>query len=294
MQWRSSLVAGYRMKCRQVLLKHLEQRKQSLEEYKRICSCLDDSHLQYAVDHIRRRNDLLVLELPYEINFGNLSPKDKSYMEEASYEERTTWNRIKERNPEMNAEHLREIDWQRKATQDIESLPQAQSSKEVRKSHLRSIIKGVGPKRIHLAPRNIIDAESLASYFAYLEKRCLDAWEIQPFRDLLEVRLLFYTSLPVSQLRKICFKDIDFAKQLICWENRSYPLPKTFIELAESILSSEDLVVRGIKQLNKFISQTTNAKRAEVLCKITTKTIQKSLGWIYQEYGIMPQTALRR
>lgn len=283
------------MKCRQVLLKHLEQRKQALGAYERICSVLDDFHLQYSVDHIRRRNDLLVLELPYEINFGNPSPKDKSYIEEASYDERTTWNRIQERNPEMNSEDLREIDWQRKAAKTIEFLPQAQSSKKVHKSHLMSLIKGVGPRRIHLAPKDIIDAESMAAYFAYLEKRCLDSWEIQPFRDLLEVRLLFYTSLPMSQLDKIRPKDIDCERRVIRWGSKSYPIPKTFIELAGSILSPEEIMMnKNTNQLNKFISQTSTAKKNPIKVKITPKVIRKSLEWIYKERGIVKDAKFRR
>ena len=282
------------MKCRQVLLKHQEQRIRALEKYKHTCPEVNDVALQCSFDFISRRNDLLVLELPYEINYGNPSLKDKSYMKEASYEERTTWNRIKERNPEMDTEDLREIDGQRKAANTIESLPQTQSSKKVRKSHLRGIIKGAGPKPIHLAPKDILDAENLASYFAYLEKRCLNACEIQPYRDLLEVRLLFYTSLPVSQLEKICFKDVDVEKRVIRWGNQSYLLPKTYIELAETILSSEDLIVRKIKQLNKFILQTSNAKRAALPCKITTKMIQKSLDWIYRENGLAKDVKFHR
>lgn len=291
------------MKCRQVLLKHLEQRKQALEEYKRISSSLnlDDTHLTYPINFTKRRAALLDLELPYEISYDNQPPiiknKKGGGFDPTVHSEKTTWNRICERNKEIILEDLEEIFGQKKAAKVIDSLSHSPSSKKILKSHLRSIIKAVkGPIKpsTHLAPKDIIDTELLASYFLYLEKRCLDAWEIQPYRDLLEVRLLFYISLSVSQLGKICFKDIDFAKQLICWENRSYPLPKTFIELAESILSSEDLIVRGIKQLNKFISQTSKAKRAEIPCKITTKMIQKSLWWIYRENGIGNDAKFRR
>lgn len=287
------------MKSRQVLLKHLEQRVGDLKEYERICSSFGKSNFQYPVDFVRRREALLNLELPYEITYGLpvQNGHNTSYLENTSYSEKTTWNRIRERNLGITPENLVEIFWLKKAAKDIESLSHAQSSKKVLKSNLKGIAKGVeGPTRpsIYIAPKRIIDTEIIASYFAYLEKRCLDAWEIQPYRDLLEVRLLFYSSLPVSLLGRICVKDIDSEKRLISWENRSYPLPKTFIELAESILSSEDLIVRGIKQLNKFISQTSNAKRAAIPCTITAKTIQKSLEWIYRENGIAKDAKFRR
>ena len=149
-----------------------------------------------------------------------------------------------------------------------------------------------------------IDLYALAQYFDYLEQRCLNSYKkrslesARAYRDLLAVRLLFYTSLPSEQLSKITLADIhsedgSASSFVIRIKNKSFPVPATFVELANSAIANGDVFVdRDVKTLYKFITQTAVASKC--LAKITPTALRRSLKSICSQQRFCTSRLSRR
>ncbi|MDN3509423.1 MAG: hypothetical protein P0S93_05380 [Candidatus Neptunochlamydia sp.] len=134
----------------------------------------------------------------------------------------------------------------------------------------------------------------LASYFRYIEKRCLQSYKIQPFKDLLEVRLLSYIPLPIGSLQMITLEDINSVEKTINADGRQFPVPETVIQMAKSLFLSpqEPLFKRDSNKIHKFILQTSES--AKIPLSLTPTLIKNSLADICSQEHFYKEFLPRR
>jgi hypothetical protein len=180
-----------------------------------------------------------------------------------------------------------------------------ESSKKTQKSHAKSIIDAcTNKKKTDCYPKRVgipIPKEILANYLLYLENRSLNSYSIGCYKDLIEVRLLLYVSLPINKLQQITRQHIDKASKVIKFEKTTFPVPATFIELVESVYSeNERLFNRTSKKINKFVLQTAEAAKlksrlnSSLKVKLTPSLLKNSLGNICWEESYYKEKLPRR
>lgn len=158
------------------------------------------------------------------------------------------------------------------------------SSKRIYRCYARKHVKEADEVVGNTYIREGIDSYTLAAYFNYLEERCLKSTSLQPYKDLIEVRLLFYVPIKTNLLNQITLSDINVLSQQLHYTDNQYRFPSTFIELARSVFSKrEPLLEKSTKKLDKFVSQT--AARLKLNEKITPTLIRRSQGYIAQQEG---------
>jgi hypothetical protein len=141
--------------------------------------------------------------------------------------------------------------------QNIDRLLLRASSKKVYHTYARRLVSHVRNRKKEVgigSCKRGISIEGLSSYFEYLESRCLKSCSDRPYRNLLEIRLLFYVPLPTTQLGKMTLSSIKtevievetesgkihLFKHFFEYGNQKYPVPATFIEFAKALLSENE------------------------------------------------------
>lgn len=166
----------------------------------------------------------------------------------------------------------------RKIIQATDAKP---GTKKVQISLLKSLSeRNKGIKNIStLRPVRLkVPLEELAKYISYLEERCISSDSIQPYKDLIEIRLLLYTNLPFESIPKIKASHFDIDEGAMVLKDYTVPLPLSFIELVNSVYTDgEYLEFRTPKELNKFLDQTSKAKKCGLSKPIGIKSIKNAV-----------------
>lgn len=166
----------------------------------------------------------------------------------------------------------------RKTIQATDAKP---GTKKVQISLLKSLLernKGEKDTRTLRAVRLKVPLEELAKYISYLEQRCISSDSIQPYKDLIEIRLLLYTNLPFESIPKIKVSHFDIDEGALVLKDYTVPLPLSFIELVNSVYTEgEYLEFRTPKELNKFLTQTSKAKKCGLSKPLGIKSIKNAM-----------------
>jgi hypothetical protein len=313
------------MEYRKILIEMKEQRQQELESYRSLCSEIEANMSDYPEVWVNKRKALLTLELPFKTDLisVNQALKEKPPMGltledwaahdlplnidaylEAKYKRasfirflRSRWPQVNVVNHSANEEEKLDVPLEdfihripcKALLQAIESANIEESSKKVYQSYARGLIAYAKKMGIKTNVNKGIEAETLAIYFNYLEERCLRSYSIQPYKDLIELRLLFYVPIQSTHLNLLNLSHLNSSIQLIEHQNQRFQIPKTFIDLSKSVLrKGESFLKRDPKQLNKFVLDT--AKAAGLPSKITPSLIKHSLRFICHSEGFMMES----
>lgn len=266
-----------RLKVNEAHLKEIQRRKEGVENSstKRTLETWIESHFRTEnIDNKYKRKQILKIFCKWwpQVNEMSFISNDKEV------EVVTKLTKV----PIEDLSHIAPIEFFYKK---IEDSPFNSKSKEIFKSYLRSLIAFARERERKIVSKTrrkkAISTVILARYFEYLENRCLKANSDKASRNLVEIRFLFYVSLPCIQLKKITFADIktiEGKNKIYCikYKDKTYRLPSSFVEFAKSILSEkEPFLRRNIKELGSFVDK--SAKAAKLQEKITPKLIQNSL-----------------
>lgn len=173
---------------------------------------------------------------------------------------------------------------------NIDEAKLKKSSKAIYRSYAKGFIGYVrGTQHIRRdvsnEPRGI-NIHDLASYFNYLESRCTQSDSLKNYRDLIEIRLLFYVPLKTDLLRLITPSCINPTSQRLSCAGNEYRLPASFISLVRSLVPlHEPLLKRNTKQLEKFVSQTSSVIGLNEL--VTPRLIRRSQNFLAQQLGLV-------
>ena len=110
----------------------------------------------------------------------------------------------------------------------FEIINNKQVKNETKKAQLSQVKNLLLPKPCYPNPRVKKGAplNILATYFQHLENRCLQSYKIQPFKDLLEVWLLFYVALPIRSLQRVTLENINPVEKTINIDGRKFRYPR--------------------------------------------------------------------
>jgi hypothetical protein len=185
----------------------------------------------------------------------------------------------------------------------INRLSVKESTKKVYRCYFQAILEswryeGLGEhlllkvNEVNWALEAKLDVKTLASYFEYLEYRCLKKQSEEAYKDLIAVKLFFYAPITLKKLDQICLKHIDQSNLTIQFEGGSFAVPSTFIELATILFSKDEpLLHMNEKKLNKFIAQTSEANKMQ---KITPTAIRQALRLICHQERFVVESLPRR
>jgi hypothetical protein len=176
---------------------------------------------------------------------------------------------------------------------NIARRKQKESSKKVRFSIAKNVVSFcLNKNRQLIFKANQIPAITLASYFEYLEKRCLESNLEKNYKQLAEIRLLFYVPLTAEELQCLKRRHIDDKKLIVRWKDHEYPIPQTFVAFLKSLYTlDEPLFNHTSKSLYKFISQTSGAAKLKT---ITPTAIRNSQNSICRQEQFYPEKLPRR
>jgi len=171
--------------------------------------------------------------------------------------------------------------------------PYKNSSKKVWRSQINRMIRYCRGVNHNLkTPHRGLDSHVLSKYLNHLETRCLKSKNQHHFKQLLEVKLIFYTSLGVSELQNLCKKDFDENKNCLKIGNLQYPIPGTLIRFINSLIPAKDpIFCSDAKTINRFIGQTAKSAGLE---GITSTKIRRSLPFICHVEQFFPEKLPRR
>lgn len=176
---------------------------------------------------------------------------------------------------------------------NISNYPLKESSKKVYHCLARQYITPIQEMDVHMMIAKVnrrigIESDCLAAYFNYLEERCLKSGSLRHYRDLIEVRLLFYVPITSKDLNQCKLSNINESTQLLRCRGTYHRLPTTLIELIRATIpEDEPLLKRDTKQLNKFVSQT--SATIGLKNKITPKLIRRSQDFIAHREGYIKE-----
>lgn len=115
---------------------------------------------------------------------------------------------------------------------------------------------------------------------------------MEAYKDLIAIRFLFYAPPTLEKLDQICLKHMDQTSLSIRFENATFPVPNTFMELAHAVYSkNEPFLQRNSKDLGTFIKQTSEANKMK---RITPTAIRQSLQLICHQEGFIAGRLPRR
>ncbi len=130
------------------------------------------------------------------------------------------------------------------------------------------------PHPVHLK----VPLKELAKYISYLEQRCISSDSIQPYKDLIEIKLIFYTDMPSKKMRQIKPIHFDAEKKVLNLGDSTASVPVSFIELVNSVYAKEEcLEIKTPKELNKFITQTSGAEKSGLSKPLGIKSIKNAM-----------------
>ena len=196
-------------------------------------------------------------------------------------------------------EELQYVITEEKIAETITQKSLGPRSRDVRRSRFKNfwetIIKPVENLACLLKkPITWKTIEALATFYERCEQRCLKRHfnddPLRAYRDLLEMRLLFYVSIPSTQLTNLTVTNIQIFDEemaegksqklhILNVKGRTFPLPFSFASLAHSCLTENDLILqKTIKKRNRFVENIVKAAKLEE--RITPKLIQQSLEFI--------------
>lgn len=270
---------------------------------------------------VARRNTLLSLELPFEVGIlsthqhpEKTSSKKKSAISTDDWFKEKRSSRFPQQNYRYTAqEHLwksirptithliydengKETRKERPISDEdliwneikdeifdgIEKLPYAESTKKQCHSDINSMYNRNRESSSVLNEMGV-SIEELSKYFLYLEGECLRSSSIDAYRNLIEVKLLFYTGLSPSQLQMLTRSDLIASEKPL-----HSVIPKGFVKLVHAVYSEKEVLFhRDSKKMNRFINQSSSSKKAGLLRPLSIKSIRATLKYIYFKESFM-------
>lgn len=134
-------------------------------------------------------------------------------------------------------------------------------------------------------PLHQIRLESLAEFFESFENKCLNSNSNILYRDFIEVKIIFYTSLSCTDLQSLSF---DPQSNCLHTEFGSYRIPHSFSQLMQTMLTpGEQLFRRNEKQLYKCVKRI--AEKCSLGELITPTYLRNGIRAICLQEQIIPE-----
>ena len=171
---------------------------------------------------------------------------------------------------------------QKEMLREVSDTDIKDTTKKIQQSQIKKTLIWSPQKEI-ACPKAWIDPEIIANYFSYLESRCLRSYRKEPYIDLIEIRLLLYVPRSSKTLQEITPRHMDIKKNVIKFNEEIFPIPETFIQLVNSLLSlDEPLLKRSGHEIHKFVLRTSQSAKLEK--RLTPKLIKSAIDCLcYQE-----------